>query len=89
MNKLFSTRQLHNQNTRKFSKICSGLGWESPVGIANDYESRSRSLIPGRRNLFLISVEPRPTHEPTHLQIQWAMGALSLSIKRPALEADH
>jgi hypothetical protein len=38
---------------------------------------------------FLFSVSSRPVLGPTQLHIQWELGALSLGVKRPGLEADH
>jgi len=38
---------------------------------------------------FLFTAVSRPAPGPTQVPIQWAPGALSPQLKRPAREADH
>jgi len=38
---------------------------------------------------FLFATASRPTLEPTESPIQWVLGAVSPSVKRPGREADH
>jgi hypothetical protein len=39
--------------------------------------------------IFLFTTAFRPAPGPTQPPIQWALGALSLAVKRPEREADH
>jgi hypothetical protein len=62
--------------------------WESPVGIATDYELDDGSSSPGMVKNFLFSTSSRPALGSIQPPIQWVPEALSPGVKRPGREAE-
>jgi hypothetical protein len=74
-------------NANYFDKLRSR---DSAVGIATGYGLADRGVgfrvSVGSR---IFSTSSRPVFGPTQPPIQWALGAVSLGVKRPGREADH
>jgi hypothetical protein len=49
----------------------------------------SRVRFPAGQGIFLFTTASRTTLGPTQPSIQWALGALSLGVKRPGRVADR
>jgi hypothetical protein len=54
---------------------------DSTLGTAMSYGLDGGSSIPGRGNILLFSIAPRPALGPTKLSTQWVPGALPPGIK--------
>jgi hypothetical protein len=61
----------------------------SSVSIPTGYGLDCFDSIPDRSKIFLFSIASRPALGPTQPHIQWALGDLSLGVKRQRREADH
>jgi hypothetical protein len=87
-------RWIKSKNTIRLGtfSLLLPLPRDSSVGIALGYrldDRGSKVRFPAGAGNFSLHHRVQNGSGPTHLPIQWVLGALSLGVKRPRREADH